>query len=124
MSETQLEFNRRILEQRLTDTAYIYQITKVDDNRGGETETESLWKTLPCRVTRPIQQLKETDEGFSPHTEERWDIAVSADTMEAENLSVLKGWRISVRNRNYIVLDGGEEQTDAMLYHIAVERVY
>lgn len=124
MNAEELAFYRNTQELDLVDTAYIYEIIKTDDNRGGESSTFSLWHTLPCRVTRPIQELRLTDTGFSPHTEERWDIAVSSKTMKDNNWRVLKGWKITVNNIDYIVLDGGEEQSESFLYHIAVERLY
>jgi hypothetical protein len=119
----ELAFMRQNLESLLTDSAKIYYPVKTDNGRGGKSEVRTLWKTLPCRVTKPNLQITESNSGLSPHTEERWDISFSATYMETNNLHILKNWEIEVRGSVYQVMTGGEEQTDAFLYHVTVERL-
>lgn len=119
----QLAFMRQNMEQGLTDIANIYFNEKTPDGRGGKTDVRTLWNTFPCRVTRPLNRISETQEGLSPHTEERWDISFSATFMEDNNIHILKNWEIDVRGITYIVLSNDEGQTDEFLYHVTVERL-
>lgn len=118
-----LTFARKNAELQLTDLATIMQFTEGDNNRGGRTRSYVKFAELPCRVTRPSIQIGESNLAMSPHTEERFDIAFSANTIEANNWQVKKDWQIIVRGVAYQVLDGSLEQTDAILYHVAVERL-